>query len=55
MAMCILIVEVLVFACHVILQDDLINTLHDHLIRNSSMKVNILPSLVAINTVLMEI
>ena len=55
MAMCTLIVEVLVFACHVILQDDLINTLHDHLIRNSSRKVNILPSLVAINTVLMEI
>ena len=55
MAMCTLIVEVLVFDCHLILQDDLINTLHYHLIRNSARKVNILPSLVAINTVLMEI
>ena len=47
--------DTIVLVCHVTLQDHIIKALHDLLVSSPSRSVMILPSLMAIGTVVMEL
>ena len=47
--------DIIVFVCHVTLQDDVIKALNDFMVRSPSRYVTILPNLVAISTAILDI